>query len=138
MAALLPPGAVVALFGELATGKTCLARGMASHFAAADAVHSPTFTLVNEYGDSKKMYHVDLYRVSSLAEVEDLGWADLIDSEHICAIEWAERAQPLLPTRRVDVTLEHRGGNWRAITIRNHEIMPRGWKRALSETGTQR
>ena len=60
LAAMLPRGAVVALRGELATGKTCLVSGMAGHFAEADYVHSPTFTLVNQYGQDPALLHVDL------------------------------------------------------------------------------
>ena len=79
LASLLPPGAVVALRGELASGKTCFVRGMAAGLAGdkelAGRVHSPTFTLVNQYGDSPTLYHVDLYRLSGPEEVAGLGHA---------------------------------------------------------------
>ncbi|MGI6460522.1 MAG: tRNA (adenosine(37)-N6)-threonylcarbamoyltransferase complex ATPase subunit type 1 TsaE [Candidatus Hydrogenedentales bacterium] len=89
LAALLPQGAVVALRGDLATGKTCLVSGMATHFTVADYVHSPTFTLVNQYGEEPALMHVDLYRLSGPDEVADLGYAELFDSEDVCVVEWA-------------------------------------------------
>ena len=138
LASLLPRGAVVALRGELSTGKTCLVRGMASSFAKGEAIHSPTFTLVNEYGDDPRLYHVDLYRLSSPAEVADLGCEELFDSEGVCVVEWAERAEPFLPATRLDVYLEHLGGDRRRITLVDRGgdsrdgVMPPGWIDAVN------
>jgi len=136
LAAMLPAGSIVALRGELATGKTCLVRGMARLFAEDELVHSPTFTLVNEYGHAPSLIHMDLYRLAGAGEIADLGYAELFDSENICAIEWAERAEALLPRRRLDVYLEHLGGDARRIRFEDHGIMPDGWidrLRALSK-----
>ena len=80
LSALLPRGAVVTLRGDLAAGKTCLVRGMARRFQANETVASPTFTIVNQYGDDLKLYHIDLYRMADLAEVADLGYDELFDS----------------------------------------------------------
>ncbi|HUW59692.1 MAG TPA: tRNA (adenosine(37)-N6)-threonylcarbamoyltransferase complex ATPase subunit type 1 TsaE [Candidatus Bathyarchaeia archaeon] len=127
LAQLLPRGAVVALRGELAAGKTCLVRGMASVFAPGELVTSPTFTLVNEYGAAMKFYHMDLYRLTDIREIADLGYEELFDPDGVCAIEWADRAENLLPQRRVDVTLEHRGEDHRRITVANFGVLPEGW-----------
>jgi tRNA threonylcarbamoyladenosine biosynthesis protein TsaE len=121
---------VVALRGELATGKTCFVRGMASCYGAS-GVHSPTFTLVNEYGDGPKLYHLDLYRLSGPPEAEDLGCTELFESGELCAVEWADKAEALLPDRRVDVTLEHVGDDLRRITVRSHGVLPSGWQALL-------
>lgn len=130
MAAMLERG-VVALRGELASGKTCFVRGMARHVGASLAVHSPTFTLINEYGDAQRLYHFDLYRLSGPAEVEDLGSAELFDGDAVCAVEWAERAEGLLPARRVDVTFAHAGEDRRNIEIANSGVLKNGWQERL-------
>lgn len=131
LGALAPPGTVVALRGELASGKTCLVRGMAARFAPGAPVHSPTFTLVNQYGTEHTLYHLDLYRLSSPGEVADLGYEELFDSSGVCAVEWAERAEPLLPAARVDITLAHAGGDLRDLEIRDSGVLPEGWADAL-------
>jgi tRNA threonylcarbamoyladenosine biosynthesis protein TsaE len=131
LAGLLPRGAVVALRGDLAAGKTCLVRGMASYFAPGELVTSPTFTLVNEYGHGVKFYHMDLYRLVDVREIADLGYEELFDPDGVCAIEWAERAELLLPERRVDVTLEHAGEDRRRVTVENRGVLAEGWAEGL-------
>ena len=128
---LLPCGAVVALRGELAAGKTCLVRGLARRFADEDVVSSPTFTLVNQYGDSPRLYHVDLYRLHSVDELGDLGYEDLFDPDGVCVIEWAERAEALLPEKRVDVFMEHVGEGQRRIEIADGGVLPTDWQRII-------
>lgn len=128
LASLLPQGTVVALRGELAAGKTCLIRGMATYFAPGALVTSPTFTLVNEYGLAIKFYHMDLYRLTDVREIADLGYEELFDPDGVCAVEWAERAEPLLPDRRVDITLEHAGEDRRRIRVENLGVLPEGWQ----------
>jgi tRNA threonylcarbamoyladenosine biosynthesis protein TsaE len=131
LASLLPPGAVLALRGELATGKTCLVRGMARYFGEGASVRSPTFTLVNEYGVPPKLYHLDLFRIERSEEVVDLGYEELFHSDGICVIEWAERAEPLLPVTRLDVFLAHAGGDRRTLVFADAGILPEGWKEKL-------
>jgi len=134
LAALLPPGAVVALIGDLATGKTCLVRGMAAYFVGDAPIHSPTFTLVNEYGSGPAMYHLDLYRLSSVAEVADLGYEELFEPrDALTVVEWAERAHPLLPEQRVEIHLEHGGGDLRRLTIEDRGVLPEGWELRLQQ-----
>lgn len=131
LAAMLPRGAVVALRGELATGKTCLVSGMAAHFAETDYVHSPTFTLVNQYGQEPALLHVDLYRLDGPDEVAELGYAELFDSDDVCVVEWAERAETLLPDVRLDIHLEHAGRDLRRLTFRNRRLLADGWREWL-------
>lgn len=132
LARLLTPGTLVALRGDLATGKTCLVRGIASHFGSAASVSSPTFTLINEYGHDPKLYHVDLYRLTSPEEVEGLGYAELFDSDGICVVEWAERAEGLLPAVRLDVALSHCGMDRRRLEFRDLGVMPSRWSQELT------
>ena len=130
---LLPEGAVVALRGELGAGKTCLVRGMANAANANAAVSSPTFTMVNEYEGSPKIYHLDLYRIDDPRQVMDLGYEDLFDApDGICIIEWAEHAENLLPEVRLDIALEHKDKNTRSIQITNRALLQENWTSLLS------
>ncbi|MBI2422057.1 MAG: tRNA (adenosine(37)-N6)-threonylcarbamoyltransferase complex ATPase subunit type 1 TsaE [Candidatus Hydrogenedentes bacterium] len=128
---LLPPGSVVALYGDLATGKTCLVRGMSQTLNHAGNVHSPTFTLVNEYEDGL-LTHLDLYRLSGPEEVYDLGYEEIFEPSGICVVEWAERAGTLLPPRHVSVRLAHAGGDRRTIAIDDRGLLPPGWQDTLA------
>jgi len=114
----LAAGDVVLLFGDLGAGKTAFVRGMALGIGAnPDEVSSPTFTIVQEYaGPSATLYHVDLYRLEP-AEIDDLGLDDLVSSDGIVAIEWAERWKGR-PDDVTEVRIEHRGEDRRAIHIR--------------------
>jgi tRNA threonylcarbamoyladenosine biosynthesis protein TsaE len=119
LAELLPTGSVVALHGELAAGKTCLVRGMARKYARGEIVSSPTFTIVNQYGENPALYHVDLYRLEAVSEIRDLGYEELFEPDGITVVEWAERAESLLPEKRLDIFLEVAGENERRLTMVN-------------------
>jgi tRNA threonylcarbamoyladenosine biosynthesis protein TsaE len=125
---LLPPGSLVALRGDLASGKTCLVRGMASALTTHEAVHSPTFTLVNQYGTRHPLYHLDLYRLNGPDELADLGYEELFDSTGVCVIEWAERAEAILPPQRLDITLSHVDEHTRELVFENHGMLGEGWE----------
>jgi len=131
LARILPKGSVVALYGDLATGKTCLVRGMALLHTDSRSVHSPTFTLVNEYGPGPALYHLDLYRLGGPEELADLGYEEIFDAGAVCVIEWAERAGALLPQHRIDIHLEHAGGDRRRIRIDNAGLLENGWPARL-------
>jgi len=128
IAPCIPGGVVLALYGDLAAGKTCFVRGLARYFAGDELVHSPTFTLVNEYGTAPKLYHLDLYRLGGPEDLADLGYEELFDSGQVCAIEWAERAGDLLPPSRIDIHFRHVVGDIREIQIHDPEslLLP-GW-----------
>lgn len=129
LAPFIPRGTLLALYGDLASGKTCFVRGLAQYFAGEDIVHSPTFTLVNEYGTGRKLYHLDLYRLSGPEELADLGYEELFDAEEVCAVEWAERAERVLPARRVDVVFTHGGGDCRTIEVKDPlGLLDEGWR----------
>lgn len=122
LAERLPRGTLLALYGDLATGKTCFVRGMARALGGDTPVHSPTFTLVNAYGSEVPLYHLDLYRLVGPDMLADLGYEELFDSAGICVIEWAERAEGLLPAERVEIYLWHGGGDTRRFTLESHGI----------------
>ncbi|MFA7692256.1 MAG: tRNA (adenosine(37)-N6)-threonylcarbamoyltransferase complex ATPase subunit type 1 TsaE [Candidatus Hydrogenedentes bacterium] len=129
IAPYLSPGTVVALYGELASGKTCLTRGIVRHFYGDASVHSPTFTLVNEYGvPEKTVYHLDVYRLCEAEELLHLGYEDFVEGSGICVIEWADRVRALLPSKRLDVFLEHGGGDKRRLRFVNYCIDQGLWE----------
>jgi len=94
-------------------------------------VSSPTFTIVNQYGDRPRLYHVDLYRLSGAGELADIGYEDLFEPDGVCAVEWAERAESVLPERRVDVLLEHIDESSRRLTFTDRGVLPPGWSARL-------
>lgn len=103
----LQGGEVIALMGELGTGKTSLVRGIADGLLAEPAsVSSPTFTLIHEYRGRLSLVHADLYRLTA-AELEDTGLGDYVDGRTVTAIEWADRWDKGLPSDRLDIHLSH-------------------------------
>jgi tRNA threonylcarbamoyladenosine biosynthesis protein TsaE len=125
---LLRPGDVVALMGELGSGKTVLVRGIAVGLGcAAGDVHSPSFTLINEYdssggdgsaaGGRTRLAHVDLYRIQSDADLPGIGWDHYCHAGHVLAVEWAERALMWLPRDHLRVRLETLEGEWRRLCV---------------------
>jgi tRNA threonylcarbamoyladenosine biosynthesis protein TsaE len=98
LGALLKPGDLVALVGELGSGKTTLAQGIAAGWGTYDQVSSPTFVLVNVYRhtDGMRLFHLDAYRLSCPAEAIDLDLDAMLDQGPM-VVEWAERVQEALP-----------------------------------------
>ncbi|MBI5411766.1 tRNA (adenosine(37)-N6)-threonylcarbamoyltransferase complex ATPase subunit type 1 TsaE [Candidatus Peregrinibacteria bacterium] len=90
---LLKPGDVVLLFGELGAGKTKLTQGIAQGLGLqrGEYVRSPSFTLVNEYRGHCPIYHIDLYRIESYAEIENLGLEETFFGDGVTLVEWAEK-----------------------------------------------
>jgi tRNA threonylcarbamoyladenosine biosynthesis protein TsaE len=118
------PGTVIALSGDLGAGKTCFIQGLASGLGVATYVTSPTFVMIAEHAGRLPLYHVDLYRTESLAEIRALGLDELLDGEGVTAIEWAEKADALLPDRMVRVRIRGAGAEPRAVEI---EGAPADW-----------
>ena len=117
LARTLRPGTVVALIGELGTGKTVFARGMAMALGVEEKVTSPTFTLIHEYHGSIPLYHMDLFRMNSVEEMLDIGVEDYFFSGGICVVEWAEKLEELFPHDAICVTIKHCGITHREIEI---------------------
>jgi len=115
----LQGGEVLALFGELGTGKTVLVRGIAAGLEAPPcSVSSPTFVLVHEYRGKLPLIHADLYRLESPRELDQLGLSDYVDGHHVLAIEWADKAGPDLPEDRLEVQVGHQSKTVRTITMK--------------------
>ena len=119
LGALLQPGDLICLQGNLGAGKTTFVQGMANGWGALDAVSSPTFVLVNVYrrADGGELFHMDAYRIESAAEGEQLDLVAMV-GEGPLIIEWAERIESILSTERLWVTLEHVGDEQRDMRFR--------------------
>ena len=118
------PGTVIALSGDLGAGKTCFIQGLAAGLGIETPVTSPTFVMIAEHAGRLPLYHVDLYRTESLAEIRALGLAELMGGDGVTAIEWAERAEALLPSRTIGVRIQGAGDEPRTVEI---EGAPPGW-----------
>ncbi len=104
---LLQPGDVIALVGELGSGKTLFSQGLARGLEVPEIFYitSPTFAIINEYPGRIPFYHLDLYRVDSAAEFSELGIEEILYGQGTVAIEWAERLGENLPEERLEVHL---------------------------------
>lgn len=116
---VLSKGDVVGLAGELGSGKTWFAKGLALGLGIGTdmVVTSPSFTLVNEYEGEHPFYHMDLYRLDSLSDVQSIGLEEYLNDESIVAIEWADRWPEILPEGAVTVKLVIIDDHRREITF---------------------
>lgn len=104
LAAVLLPGDVLALDGDLGAGKTCFVTGLAGALGCGDGVSSPTFTILMAHPTAsadQMLYHFDVYRLNGAADFKDAGLADYFDAGGFCLIEWADRIRPLLPPHTI-------------------------------------
>lgn len=132
---LSQPGDVYLLVGNLGSGKTCLTQGIAWGLDIDGYATSPTFVIVNQYRGRLPLYHIDLYRIDSLAAALDLGLDDYLYGDGVCVVEWADRAVDALPAEHLLIQIAYAGDSSRHL-----EFRPRGerYKKLLSElTGTK-
>jgi tRNA threonylcarbamoyladenosine biosynthesis protein TsaE len=121
LGALIQPGDVVCLSGDLGSGKTTLVQGIAQGWGSLDNVSSPTFVLVNEYRrpDGRCLFHLDAYRMANWLEAEDLDLERMIDDGPV-VMEWPDRIKEILPVNRIWVNMRWIADEQRAMTFLSH------------------
>lgn len=127
LAQFLQPGAVVALFGDLGSGKTTFVQGFCRACGVTTPITSPTFTLMHIYhGAAWPIYHFDFYRLQSTADAQALGCEEYFDGDGVSLVEWPERALALLPPQHWQVHLRipdfASSPNLREIKIHHAEV----------------
>ena len=137
LGALLQPGDLLCLSGDLGSGKTTLVQGLAQGWGTFDNVSSPTFVLVNVYRrpDKRCLYHLDAYRLVSALEAEDLDVEDMLAAGPL-VVEWPEHIKPVLPAECLWLSLrwvadEQRGMVFRSQGARYDEILAEFRKRVF-------
>jgi len=118
----LPPGSVVAFFGDLGAGKTAFVRGMARGMGIEARVNSPTFTIVNEYIGERELFHFDMYRLGSADELFDIGWEDYLSRGGVCAVEWSENVSEAFEGDETVAKIEKLSDTERKISIGEETI----------------
>ncbi|MGI6257887.1 MAG: tRNA (adenosine(37)-N6)-threonylcarbamoyltransferase complex ATPase subunit type 1 TsaE [Anaerovoracaceae bacterium] len=102
------PGTVIALMGDLGTGKTTLTQAIAENLGVKEPVTSPTFTILQEYKSGRlPLYHFDVYRIADPEDMWELGYEEYFYGDGVCVVEWADRIQELLPEDAIRVSLEY-------------------------------
>ena len=119
----LKGGEIIAVCGQLGSGKTHLIKGIAAGAGAeggAEHVNSPTFVIVNEYKGRFDIYHIDAYRLNSIAEFEMLGFDDFCYPQSVVLIEWADKVESALKrTNYIRIELSHAGPTQRRVHVQN-------------------
>ena len=122
LAAGLRPGNVVALCGQLGAGKTHVVKGLLVGLGSAEDVTSPTFSLVHEYQRARlPVFHFDFYRMTSEAELLNIGWDEYLDEPGVVVVEWADLFPALLPAHAQWFQLEVLPEGGRRVTARAPE-----------------
>ena len=117
LAARLQAGDTLYLYGELGAGKTAFTRGIVGYFDSGIDVTSPSFSMINIYPTRPEIVHVDLYRIAGERDVDDLGLSELIDSDSLVVVEWAEKCESIAPKRLFRVRMAIVSEEERRISI---------------------
>ena len=121
------PGQIYTMIGDLGVGKTVFTQGFAAGLGIAEAVSSPTFTIVQEYdGEKMPFYHFDVYRIGDVEEMDEIGFEDYVYGDGVCLIEWAELIREILPEDFVSILIEkdlEKGFDYRKITLERGGVL---------------
>lgn len=114
-------GQIYCLDGELGVGKTVFTQGFAAGLGIEEPVNSPTFTILQIYEDGRlPLYHFDVYRISDVSEMDEIGYEDCFYGEGVCLIEWAQLIPEILPEQVIRIRIvknPERGFDYREITV---------------------
>jgi tRNA threonylcarbamoyladenosine biosynthesis protein TsaE len=115
----LKEGDILALSGELGSGKTCFTCGIARGLGVSNEyqITSPTFTLINEYSARCKLYHFDVYRLEGCSDLLDIGCEEYFSGNGVVVIEWAEKIAGIIPENAIHIKFEYIDESKRKITI---------------------
>ncbi|MEA4989015.1 MAG: tRNA (adenosine(37)-N6)-threonylcarbamoyltransferase complex ATPase subunit type 1 TsaE [Anaerovorax sp.] len=124
LAKQLQSGSIVALVGDLGTGKTTLTKAIAEGLGVKEMITSPTFSIVHEYHDGRlPLYHFDVYRIGEIEEMYELGYEEYFYGEGICIVEWADLIWELMPEESVIIKIEYgESENERIYHVENSNI----------------
>ena len=117
-------GTVLALTGDLGSGKTAFVQGLARGLEVPDDYYitSPSYTLINEYPGRFPLFHVDLYRITDSVDIEDIGLYEILDDNGVVAIEWADRIEQKLLPDPITIHFELTGDKTRKICITAYDL----------------
>lgn len=108
LAKVLRKGSVLALIGDLGTGKTALTKYIAEALGSNELITSPTFTIVQEHKDGKlPIYHFDVYRINDTEEMFEIGYEEYFYGDGICIVEWADIIEDLIPEGAIIINIEY-------------------------------
>jgi len=118
LAAMIKEPNVAVLSGELGAGKTVFVKGLAEGLGVkTEKVLSPTFNFVHEYHGEKNLYHFDLYRLSNISELTEIGWDDYLEKDGLVVVEWGEKAGAFLPQKYYLISFKMVSENEREINV---------------------
>ena len=119
------PGQVYTLTGDLGVGKTVFTQGFAKGLGIEEPVCSPTFTIVQEYGEGRlPFYHFDVYRIGDISEMDEIGYEDCFYGDGVSLVEWGGLIEEILPEDVITVKIEkdlEKGFDYRRITVEGLE-----------------
>ena len=119
------PGQIICLNGDLGVGKTVFTQGFAAGLGIEGPVNSPTFTIVQQYGEGRlPLYHFDVYRIGDVEEMDEIGYEDCFYGNGLCLIEWANLIEEILPPSYTEIRIEKdlkKGFDYRKITLTRKE-----------------
>lgn len=121
LAERIRPGQILSLNGDLGVGKTVLVKGIAEGLGITEPVSSPTFTIVQVYGEGRlPFYHFDVYRIADPEEMDEIGYEDYFYGEGVSLVEWADLISELMPEETIRITIEkdlEKGFDYRRIRL---------------------
>jgi tRNA threonylcarbamoyladenosine biosynthesis protein TsaE len=120
------PGAIFCLDGDLGTGKTVIAKGIALGLGITEPVSSPTFTVIKEYHEGRlPFYHFDVYRIEDPVEMDEIGYEDYFFGDGVTVIEWSDMIQELIPQSAIKIKLSKdmsKGFDYRRISVESTTV----------------
>ena len=104
----LTAGSIVALTGDLGTGKTTLTKAIAAGLGVTDVITSPTFNIIKQYDNGRlPLYHFDVYRIGDVDEMYEIGYEEYFFGDGVCVIEWADLIEEIIPDDAVRIEIEY-------------------------------